>query len=106
MTQFVKAKNVMKAADDCIHNIWLKVNEKLGGTNWKIAVPLPNAQNPIMVVGCSFSHSEVGSTEPTIVGFAASTQQGKFFVQWVTLTRPNFWANFAYFFCLQNFGEK
>jgi len=76
MTQFVKAKNVLKAAPDMITNLWLKVNEKLGGTNWKVSVPLPNSENPIMVVGCSFSHSEPGSTEPTIVGFSATTQQG------------------------------
>lgn len=76
MTQFIKAKNVIKNAPDVVHNLWLKVNEKLGGTNWKISVPLPNSQNPIMVVGCSFSHGEAGSTEPTIVGFSASTQQG------------------------------
>lgn len=76
MTQFVRAKNVQKRAPDVIHNIWLKVNEKLGGTNWKVAVPLPHTQIPYMVIGCSFSHGEAKSIEPTFIGFAGSTKQG------------------------------
>ena len=77
LTQCVKHKNVVNVKPDLIHNLWLKVNEKLGGTNWKISVPLPSCDKPMMVVGCSFTHAEPTSTEPTMVGLCASTQQGK-----------------------------
>lgn len=76
LTQCVKHKNVVNIKPDLIHNLWLKVNEKLGGTNWKISVPLPTSDKPMMVVGCSFTHAEPTSTEPTMVGLCASTQQG------------------------------
>ena len=90
MTQFVKAKNVINSSNDCLHNIWLKVNEKLGGTNWQISVPLPKSEHPIMVVGCSFSHGEKGSTGPTFVGFTASTEQGKILYSVLKIFTPFF----------------
>lgn len=84
LTQFVRQKSVNKdlenigrgrGADIC-HGIWLKLNEKLGGTNWKVDVPLPPAPEPIMIVGCSFTHSPPGEQKPTMVGFSATTEQG------------------------------
>ena len=81
LTQFVRATNVIKVltgqSNDICKNLWLKVNEKLGGTNWKIDMtPLPRSPEPVMVVGCSFSHSPPGEQKPTMVGFVASTGQG------------------------------
>ena len=63
-------------------NLWLKLNEKMSGTNWKIEVPLPPTSKPIMVVGCSFSHAEAdddgAKAKPTFVGFASTTTTGNY----------------------------
>ena len=87
-TQFVRGINVSK---DChnvqrgkkpeiCRNLWLKLNEKLGGTNWKIDCPLPPSSKPVMVVGCSFSHAEADDNgakgKPSVVAFTATYKQG------------------------------
>ena len=84
LTQFVRQKSVCKDLQnkqrgkgcDIAHGIWLKLNEKLGGTNWKVDVPLPDSPVPIMIVGCSFTHSPPGEQKPTMVGFSATTKPG------------------------------
>ena len=86
LTTFVQGKNVARdiqnldrgRAPEVARNIWLKLNEKCGGTNWKIEVPLPTVTVPIMVVGCAFSHADADDdgTKPTCVGFAATTKFG------------------------------
>ena len=88
-TQFVRGQNVSKECQD-VHrgkspeicrNLWMKLNAKLGGTNWKIDCPLPPSPVPIMIVGCSFSHAEADDDgakgKPTFVGFTATTKPGK-----------------------------
>ena len=90
LTQFVRGQNVAKDVQDVqrgkkpeiARNLWLKLNEKIGGTNWKIDCPLPPSPKPVMVVGCSFSHAEADDDgekgKPTFVGFTATTKQGRF----------------------------
>ena len=84
LTQFVRQKSIRKDLQnkfrgkgcDIAHGIWLKLNEKLGGSNWKVSVPLPDSPVPIMIVGCSFTHASPGEKKPTMVGFSATTKQG------------------------------
>ena len=58
--------------------LWLKLNEKIGGTNWKIDVPLPVNNKPLMIAGCAFSHADGDDdgTKPTCVGFIGTTRSG------------------------------
>ena len=87
LSQFVRYKSVNLDLDaqkrgknsfDVSHGLWLKLNEKLGGTNWKVDVPLSCLGDvPIMFVGCSFTHAKPKATDPTVVAFSASLGPGK-----------------------------
>jgi len=88
LTQFIRGKTVQMEVEnlnrgkqpEISRNLWLKLNEKMSGTNWKIELPLPPTTKPIMVVGCSFSHAEAdddgAKAKPTFVGFASTTTTG------------------------------
>ena len=86
-TQFVLAKNVLpnpktrQISPQTLHNICLKLNSKLGGTNQVLAVPsLPDVlRRPVMVMGADVTHPAPGESaqkKPSIAAVVANYNPG------------------------------
>ncbi|XP_026461963.1 protein argonaute-4 isoform X2 [Ctenocephalides felis] len=83
LTQCVKGNTLNKLTPSTCHNILLKVNAKLNGTNYQLSSRIPRRpfifNHPVMIVGADVTHPSPDQTDiPSVVGVAASHDPNAF----------------------------
>ena len=73
-SQVMMMKTVEKANPQILHNVCLKLNSKLGGTNQVLASDSrPDVlKSPVMLMGADVTHSAPGEKKPSIAAVVAS----------------------------------
>ena len=77
-SQYVLQKTVRNINPQILHNICLKLNSKLGGTNQVFAeASLPDVlQEPVMIMGADVTHPAPGERKPSIAAVVGSCDPG------------------------------
>jgi len=73
-SQCMQASHLAKAQAQYCANLCLKINLKLGGTNWSLGLTQLKfiADEPTVVIGADVTHAGQGSVRPTICAVVAS----------------------------------
>lgn len=94
LTQCIKSRTIGRLDLSIVNNILLKVNAKLNGVNHKLEARSGSRtvllDKPIMVIGADVTHPGLDSSEPSVVGVAASHDANvfKYNMCW-RLQKPN-----------------
>uniref|UniRef100_A0A6M2DIC2 Putative germ-line stem cell division protein hiwi/piwi n=1 Tax=Xenopsylla cheopis TaxID=163159 RepID=A0A6M2DIC2_XENCH len=83
LTQCIKGSTLNKLSPSTCHNILLKVNAKLNGTNYQFSSRVARRplifNRPVMIVGADVTHPSPDQTDiPSVVGVAASHDPNAF----------------------------